>query len=423
MGAQTERIFTFPATNLKFGPGALDEIGSDIAALAVQRALLVTDPNLIEAGHAERAMAAIQRAGVEVVMFDGTRIEPDTGSLRKAAEAARDAGVDGYVSLGGGSCIDTAKVANLLARNPGKIEDYINPPLGDGRQPEVKLNPHVAVPTTAGTGAESTTVAAVEMPEHRVKSGISSHSLRPTMAILDTQLTATLPPAVAAASGLDVICHAAESFTSLPFYRRAPAESPAARPPYQGANPLSDVWAERALELGGHYLRRAVHSPDDYEAREAMLLAATAAGVGFATAGVHIPHACSYPVAGLRHDRLPRGYNASHPFIPHGQAVAVTAPATFRFTYQACPERHDRAAQLLTGREGATGPNALADALAELIADVGMPRNLAELGYSHTDLDILAEAAMEQHRLISGSPRSTSLDDVREILGASLYEA
>jgi hydroxyacid-oxoacid transhydrogenase len=416
----SETVFTFAATTLKVGRGAVEEVGWDLKALGVTRVLLVTDRSLVRAGHADRVCDAIQRAGVDVVPYRETRIEPDLASLRHAVAAARSAGPDGYVSLGGGSCIDTAKVANLLISNSGEIEDYINRPLGGGRPADAPLHPHIAIPTTSGTGAESTTVAAVELPAHRVKAGISDPSLRPVQAIIDADLTATLPAAVAAASGLDVICHAAESYTSLPFDRRRRAASPSERPPYQGANPLSDIWAEHALALGGRYLRRAVRSADDADARAAMLLAAATAGVGFGTAGVHIPHACSYPVAGLRHDYVPEGYETTHPFVPHGQAVAVTAPAAFRFTYSACPERHERVAQLISGDESASGPEALPRALAGLMRDVGVPLCLRDLGYAESDVEDLAVATLQQERLVSGSPRELSLDGARLILSAAL---
>ena len=146
-----------------------------------------------------------------------------------------------------------------------------------------------------------------------------------------------------------MICHAAESYLARPYDERPRPASPDERPPYQGANPVADVWSAKALEYGGRFLRRAVADADDLEARGAMMLAATMAGVGFGSAGVHIPHACAYPIAGLKHAYQPPGYPDDHPFVPHGHSVIVTAPAAFRFTYEAAPERHHHVAELLAG--------------------------------------------------------------------------
>ena len=176
-------------------------------------------------------------------------------------------------------------------------------------------------------------------------------------------------------AGLDVVCHAAESFLSKPYDRRERPETPDDRPPYQGANPVADVWSAKALEYGGRYLRRAVADSDDLEARGCMMLAATMAGVGFGSAGVHIPHACAYPIASLKHEYQPPGYPDDHTFVPHGHSVIVTAPAAFRFTYEAMPERHHQVAELLAGEPIADpGPDTLPDVLRQLMRDVGAPR-------------------------------------------------
>ena len=296
-----ETVFTLEATPIKFGPGAVDDAGWELKRLGVKRALLVTDPGVAAAGHPDRVREAIEREGIEVVVYDRARVEPELDSFQDAADFALDAGVDGFVSVGGGSAIDTAKVADLIVSHPAPVMEYVNPPIGDGRAPAGPLKPHLAIPTTCGTGSEATTVAVLDIPERKVKTGISHRYLRPMQAIVDPELARTLPAEVAAASGLDVICHAAESFTSKPYTARERASSPDQRPPYQGANPVADVWSQKALEYGGRFLRRAVADAEDLEARGAMMLAASMAGVGFGSAGVHIPHACAYPIAGLKH--------------------------------------------------------------------------------------------------------------------------
>jgi alcohol dehydrogenase class IV len=236
---------------------------------------------------------------------------------------------------------------------------------------------------------------------------------------VDPALTRTAGREVTASSGLDVVCHAAESYISRPYDQRPRPASPDERPPYQGANPVADIWSAKALESGGRFLRRAVADPDDIEARGAMMLAATMAGIGFGSAGVHIPHACAYPIAGLKHAYRPPGYPDDHPFVPHGHSVIVTAPAAFRFTYEAAPERHEHVATLLTGAP-ASGPDALPDALRALMRDVGAPSGIAELGYGEEDIPALVEGALKQQRLLVVAPREAGADDLAAILRASM---
>jgi alcohol dehydrogenase class IV len=414
-----ETVFTLEATPIKFGAGAADDAGWELARLGVRRALLVTDPGVVAAGHADRVAASVRDAGIEVVVYDRARVEPTLESLEDAVAFAAGAGVDGFVSVGGGSAIDTAKVAALVTSHPAPVMDYVNPPIGAGRRPPSPLLPHLAIPTTAGTGSEATTVAVLDIPELGVKSGISHRYLRPSQGIVDPELTRTLAAEVVAATGLDVICHAAESFLARPFDSRPRPATPDDRPPYQGSNPVADIWSAQALQNGGRFLRRAVADAGDVEARGAMGLAATMAGVGFGSAGVHIPHACAYPIAGLKHVYEPPGYPGDHPFVPHGHSVIVTAPAAFRFTYEADPERHHRAAELLTG-EPASGPDALPDALRSLMRDVGAPSGIAELGYGQEDVPALVEGALRQQRLLAVAPREPDPDDLAAILHASL---
>ena len=289
--------------------------------------MLVTDPGVAALGHPERIKGLIEDEGIEVVVYDRARVEPTIDSFQDAADFALEHEVDGFVSVGGGSSMDTAKVANLVSTHPAPVMDYVNPPVGEGRKPPSPLKPHLAIPTTSGTGSEATTVAVLDIPDLKVKTGISHRYLRATQAIVDPELTRSLAPEVTSSTGLDVVCHAAESFLSKPFDTRdRDPESPDDRPPYQGSNPVADVWSAKALEFGGRYLRRAVADGDDVEARGFMMLAATMAGVGFGSAGVHIPHSCAYPIAGLKHEYRPPGYPDDHPFVPHGHSVIVTAP-------------------------------------------------------------------------------------------------
>jgi len=416
-----ETVFTMEATPIKYGRGAAEEVGWEVKRLRMNRVMLVSDPGVIQAGITGRIVELIEAEGVEVEVWDRSRVEPTADSLQAAADFARDGNFDGFVAVGGGTSIDTAKVSDLIATHGGEIMDYVNAPVGDGKKPPSPLKPLLAVPTTAGTGAEATTVAILDIPDQKIKTGISHQYLRPDRGLVDPLLTTTMPPEVTSSCGLDVVCHAAESFLTKPYDARPKPDSPDDRPPYQGANPIADMWSGKALEFGGKYLRRAVKDGEDVEARGAMMLGASLAGVGFGSAGVHIPHACAYPIAGLKHEWQPPGYPDDHPFVPHGWSVIVTAPAAFRFTYDAMPERHKEVAELLAG-----GPindadeNTLPEILISLMKDVGAPSGVRELGYTEDDIEALVDGAMKQQRLLVGSPKDVTEEDLANILRESM---
>jgi hydroxyacid-oxoacid transhydrogenase len=416
-----ETVFTLEATPIKFGAGASADAGWELKRLGASRVMVVTDPRIVEAGITGRVVEAIEAAGIEAVVFDRARVEPSAESLQEAADFAVDGNFDGFVGVGGGSSLDTAKVADLVATHPAAIMDYVNAPVGGGKKPPGPLKPLLAIPTTAGTGSEATTVAVLDLPDLKTKSGISHRYLRPHQGIVDPELLRGVPAEVTSSCGLDVVCHAVESFVSKPYDARERPETPDDRPPYQGANPVSDVWSAKALEYGGQYLRRAVSDADDLEARGHMMLAASLAGIGFGSAGVHIPHACAYPIASLKHEWSPPGYPDDHPFVPHGWSVIVTAPAAFRYTYEADPEKHRRAAELIAGEPiPDADENTLPQVLTDLMRDVGAPSGVRELGYDDGDIEALVEGAMKQQRLLVVSPREPSEEDVATILRDSM---
>jgi alcohol dehydrogenase class IV len=420
MATAKEQIFTLEATPLKFGPGSSAEAGWELKRLGVSRAMLVTDPGVREAGIADRVRESIEAEGIECEVFDRARVEPTADSFQEAADFAVDGKFDGFVGVGGGSSLDTAKVADLVATHPAEIMAYVNPPVGEGRKPPGPLKPLLAIPTTAGTGSEATSVAILDIPDQRVKTGISHRYLRPTQAIVDPELIRSLGSEVISSAGLDVVCHAAESFVARPFDTRDAPDSPDDRPPYQGATPISDVWSARALEYGGLYLRRAVEDPDDIEARGYMMLAASLAGIGFGAAGVHIPHSLSYPIAGLKHEYQPPGYPDDHPFVPHGWSVIVTSPAAFRYTFGADPEKHRRAAELLLGEPvEEADEDTLPDALVALMRDVRSPSGVRELGYEEEDVEALVEGALKQQRLLAVAPREAGPNELAGIVRES----
>ena len=414
-----ETVFTLEATPVKFGPGAVDDAGWELARLGVKRALLVTDPRLAELGIPDRVRQSVEAEGIEVVVYDRARVEPTIDSLQEAADFALEAKVDGFVSVGGGSSMDTAKVANLIVTHPAEVMAYVNPPVGEGRKPPSPLAPHLAIPTTSGSGSEATTVAVLDLPDLKVKSGISHRYMRCTQAIVDPELTRTLPAQVTASAGLDVVCHAAESFISKPYDQRERPASPGDRPPYQGANPVADVWSSKAMEYGGRYLRRAVADAEDTEARGFMMLSATMAGVGFGSAGVHIPHACAYPIAGSSTSTLAPGYPDDHPFVPHGHSVIDrprSVPVHLRSRSRAPPPGGRAAAGEPPENPG---PDSLPDALRDLMRDVGAPSGVAELGYTEDDVPALVQGALKQQRLLDVAPRQPSEDDLANIVKSS----
>jgi alcohol dehydrogenase class IV len=423
-----ETVFTYGAPQLKLGVGARHELGHDLRALGARRVLLVTDAGVAATGAPAEIAERVGAEGVEVVVFDGARVEPTDASLLEAVEFARSSGpFDAVLAVGGGSSIDTAKAVDLMLTNDGELMDYVNAPVGQGRAPAQPLLPLVAVPTTTGTGSESTTICVLDVVDQHVKTGISHPRLRPTMAVVDPELTLTQPAGVTAASGLDILCHALESYTARP-YTSYEAKQADQRVPYCGSNPISDVWSERALGLMAGAFRRAVAHGDDLDARTQVATAATFAGLGFGNAGVHIPHANAYPIAGQVREFRPHDYpeddgTAGHAgLVPHGMAVSLTAPAAFRFTFDAAPDRHVRAARLLD--PDATMPDDPADLLPQVLAsvmrDVGIPPGLAAVGFGAGDLDDLVEGTMKQQRLLATAPREVTEDDVAGILDASL---
>ncbi len=419
-GAGCDHAFTVDASRVTFGRGALSEVGDRSRAAGIRRAALFTDRSLRGLPWFAEVHASLVAAGIGVAVFDDVAIEPTDASFEDAARFATEARVDGYVSLGGGSVIDTCKAANLYATHPAPLRTYVNAPVGDARPIPGPLAPHLACPTTTGTGSEVTGIAIFDWVALHAKTGIASPRLRPTEAIVDPRCASTLPAAVVAASGMDVLCHALESFTARPYVTRAAPPAPSARPMSQGANPWSDLGCREALRLLGRYLARAVADPADDEAREQTMWAATLAGIAFGNAGVHAPHAMAYAVAGrVREFRAP-GYPDA-PLVPHGMAVAVNAPAVVRHTGALAPARHLEAATLLgVDTRGALPGDAgalLATELVRLMRTIGIPNGLTGVGYDLGDLDALVASTLPQQRLLANAPC-----DMTPALLTSLFE-
>jgi hydroxyacid-oxoacid transhydrogenase len=420
-----EYAFETAASAIRFGAGATREVGADLANLGARRVLLFTDPHLRILPPVLTALESLESNKVRFDVFDKVRVEPTEESLQEAIRFAADGDYDAFVAVGGGSTIDTAKAANLYSCWPADFLDYVNPPIGKGKPVPGPVKTLIAIPTTAGTGSETTGVSIFDYKPLRAKTGIAHRRLKPTLGIVDPDNTRTLPPAVAASSGLDVLCHAIESWTALPFTDRPRPERPILRPAYQGSNPISDLWSMEALRLTAKYLRRAVADPSDDEARGSMLLAASYAGIGFGNAGVHLPHGMSYPVAGLVRSYRSPGYDAvDHAMIPHGVSVIVHAPAVFRFTASANPERHLKAAEVLGAKvDRARNEDAgkiLSDCLIGIMRDLRIPSGLRELGYELSDIPALVEGTLPQHRVTKLSPRPAGPEELAHLFAEAM---
>jgi hydroxyacid-oxoacid transhydrogenase len=397
----------------------------DLADLGARRVLVITDPVLHHLAPVQTVIEALEASRIAVMLYDRVRIEPSEESFLDAIAAAREPSCDALVAVGGGSTIDTAKAVNLYTTYPPEdFLDYVNPPIGRGLVVPGPLKPLMAIPTTAGTGSETTGVSVFDVTRLKAKTGISSRRLRPTLGYLDPENTRTMPSQVAASTGLDILSHAVESYTALPFTARPRPGRPSERPPYQGSNPVSDIWSLEALRMVSRFLVRAVDDPADEQARANMLLAAAYAGIGFGNAGVHLPHAMSYPVAGhVKAYRAP-GYPADHPLVPHGLSVILNAPAVFRFTAPSSPERHLRAAEALGVDVGHRAPDdagrVLADRITWFIERLGAPSGLREVGYTSSDIPALVEGTLLQRRLTTLSPRVAGAEELSALFEAAL---
>jgi hydroxyacid-oxoacid transhydrogenase len=412
--------FEMAVSSIRFGKGVTREVGMDLAEMGATHVLIITDPLIRRLPPVQTVIDSLEASKIRYAIYDRVRVEPTDASFLDAINFARDGHYDAYVAVGGGSTIDTAKAVNLYATYPpADFLDYVNPPLGKGLPVPGPLKPLIAIPTTAGTGSETTGVSIFDLTKLHAKTGIANRRLKPTLGMLDPDNTRTMPPEVAASSGLDILSHAIESFTAMPFTGRPMPDRPAVRPAYQGSNPISDVWSLQALRMVAKYLVRAVADASDDEARAQMLLAASYAGVGFGNAGVHLPHGMSYPVSGHVKSYVAPGYMSDHPLVPHGVSVILNAPAVFRYTAAANPERHLEAAEALGANvsnvQKADAGKVLADRITWFMRELKVPNGLRAVGYSTSDIPTLVEGTLPQHRVTKLSPRPAGQDDLAKL--------
>jgi len=413
--------FEMAVSSVRFGAGVTREVGMDLKELGTTLAMVLTDPVVSKLPPVRAVLDSLERNGISYALYDRVRVEPSDESFLDAIAFGRERPFDAFVAVGGGSTIDTAKAVNLYTTYPADFLDYVNPPIGKGLPVPGPLKTLMAIPTTAGTGSETTGVSIFDFKKLRAKTGIANRRLKPTLGYLDPENTRTMPTTVAASTGLDILSHAIESLTAMPFTDRPLPERPALRPAYQGSNPISDVWSMQALRMVGEYLVRAVEDPSDDEARASMLLASSYAGVGFGNAGVHLPHGMSYPVSSqVRSYRAP-GYATDHPLVPHGFSVILNAPAVFRFTASVNPTRHLEAAAALGADVSSAHPadagRILADRITWFMQRLKTPNGLGAIGYASSDIPALVEGTLPQHRVTKLSPRPAGPEEL-----AALFE-
>ncbi|XP_059983780.1 hydroxyacid-oxoacid transhydrogenase, mitochondrial isoform X1 [Lagenorhynchus albirostris] len=452
-GKTTDYAFEMAVSNIRYGAGVTKEVGMDLQNMGAKNVCLMTDKNLSQLPPVQTVMDSLVKNGINFKVYDNVRVEPTDRSFMEAIEFARRGAFDAYVAMGGGSTIDTCKAANLYASSPDSdFLDYVNAPIGKGKPVTVPLKPLIAVPTTSGTGSETTGVAIFDYERLKVKTGIASRAIKPTLGLIDPLHTLYMPERVIANSGFDVLCHALESYTALPYHMRSPCPAnPITRPAYQGSNPISDIWAVHALRIVAKYLKRsfpkaalyslgnanvdvlllgidvihrAVRNPDDLEARSNMHLASAFAGIGFGNAGVHLCHGMSYPISGLVKTYKAKDYNVDHPLVPHGLSVVLTSPAVFTFTAQMSPEHHLEMAEILgadtrTARIPDAGP-VLADTLRKFLFDLDVDDGLAAIGYSKADIPALVKGTLPQERVTKLAPRPQSEEDLSALFEASM---
>ncbi len=380
--------------------------------MKVSKALLICGKNIYEKTEIIRNIVKnVESEGIEVGIWNGVEPEPTLESVEEGIEYASDVKFDALVAVGGGSSIDTAKLINLYTTYPTEsVLDYIPQPVGKGKPIPGVLKPLIAIPTTSGSGSETTPTAVFTVAESGLKFGLTHEYLLPTLAVVDPINTITMPQQTTASTGLDALMHAIEAYTSKPYNVRPKPIRSDLRPVYVGSNPVSDNIAERSIELIGKYLKRAYHNGQDLEARFGMSLASYMAGIALGNAGTHISHAISLVLGGIT--------DASH-----GVCAAITAPALLEVLIEVVPEKLAKIAGMLGYDDEPSIKKRAArsvEAIKDLLSGFEFPNGLYDLGIKESDIPSIAEKTLLMRRLLNQSPVDASKKLIERILMRSL---
>lgn len=418
-----ESVWYLQMPQIRFGPDATDELAYQLRDLGVDETahgLVVTDETLVDIGHADRVADHLEREGLAVDIYDDSEREPSISAAEDCIGFVRDRmgeeGYDFYIGLGGGSCMDTAKVTRAVVANGGSPLDYIAEPTGHGEPLERSGPSLVLMPTTAGTGSEISPVAILSVEDENIKEGISSNHVRADAAVLDPTLTTTLPPDLTAKTAMDALGHAIEGYTTHEYDSLLRASDPSERPVYAGRTPLTEMFSEKAIDLLSSNARRAVHNGDDIDARSNMLQGALFGAIAGLTAGASLCHAMAYPVG-----------NRYHTY--HGETIAALTPAsTLGYNASSDPEHFADLAGMFgidtTGMSTQETADSLKDEYIRLQQDLNvLPSGLNELaGITEDDVDWLAKQTIDtQARLLRCNPRPVTEDDVHAVFMDALY--
>ena len=380
----TEKLSLFRTTRrILFGAGSAEKTGTEAQLLKAKKALIITDPGVIQAGLLEGIEKSLQSVGIPFAIFDGVEPDPRIEVVEKSAEKAKKEGMDLIIGFGGGSSLDIAKVTSVMVANPGKIDSFF----GIDLVPNPGV-PVILIPTTAGTGSEVTPIAILSDTKEKLKKGIVSPTLFPEVALVDPKLTIGLPPSVTAFTGMDALTHAIEACYSV------------------NATGLSDLLAIRAMELISKNLRMAYAYGENLSARSNMMEGSLLAGIAFANAGVGAVHAFAYPLGGEFH-------------LAHGLTNTLMLPYVMRYNILGCPYKFAQMAKAFGEKvEGLSELDAAETAVKfveRLSDDLRVPRRLRDVGIPEKAIPGLAEAAMKVTRLLANNPRKISLEDANAI--------
>lgn len=394
------KVWEFSSTQkIVFGPGAIQQLNEVLQDFKAKRIFVITDPGIKKAGILDSVLSVLEKGDFQVEVFAEAQAEPSIEMVLECFEfAGSKLDTDLIIGLGGGSSIDLAKVTALLMAHGGNPRDYF----GEHQVPG-PIAPLIAIPTTAGTGSEVTSVAVVTDTENQLKVGISDNHLRPAVALLDPELTVNLPAYVTACTGIDALAHAVEAYTAKPYSSIETEEKIL----FQGALPISDALALRSIELVAENLTIAVRQGGNMEARTNMLLASLLAGMAFSNAGTALSHALAYPIGGLVKS-------------PHGEVTGLMLPYVMEFNALVAQDKMiqiARAFGIQTDKlNKSEAAQAASEATLQLVKDIGLPTTLEQIGIKEEHIKEIANKTLGISRLIRNNPRVPTGKDLEELV-------